>query len=373
MRQLRAVMFACLLLGASSPAAAQYIGSASCGGSECHTKRELTWWSREPGGKEHKNSLATLDRAPDKSQRYAQAVKLQDYKDPKGMCLQCHGTPQLIGGLPEGVGCEGCHNPAAKWKQYHSNNYKPENYKQSVGLGMADLKGNTKQWVKVCTDCHKLDGKTQYDPLVEDGHPDGRRWNVSAKYALVAAHWKATTQALYTPDKVKSGVGVTPPATETKPDPAEKPDKPPEKPDESEKPTEKPLDKRNSGPPIVPRAGSGGGGRPPKLPPASPPAPADPVPASPAPRVEASPLTLPLPQPTTPGEMLAALQGRVAAFLTRLLKDDVTPSQPLQPLPAPAQVSGPDAELLQLQAEALALAVEALNLKAKAPPKPPDK
>ena len=85
-----------------------------------------------------------------------------------------------------------------------------------------------------------------------------------------------------------------------------------------------------------------------------------------------SPLNLPAPPPTTPSEMLASLQSRVAGYLTRLLRDGVTPQQPLKP-PAPALISSPDAELLQLQAEALALAIEALNLRVKPASKPPDK
>ena len=191
MRSRVALIGGALLLWFAPGANAQYLGSGSCGGAECHTKRELTWWSREEkGGKEHKNSLGIFERSADKSKRYAETVKLADFMDPKGMCMQCHGTPQLIGGEREGVGCEGCHNPGGKWKPYHANNSKPENYRQSVGMGMADLKGNTKAWVKVCTDCHVLDGKPQYDALTGDGHPDGRRWNVGAKYAGVSKHWK---------------------------------------------------------------------------------------------------------------------------------------------------------------------------------------
>ena len=203
MRSRVALIGGALLLWFAPGANAQYLGSGSCGGAECHTKRELTWWSREEkGGKEHKNSLGIFERSADKSKRYAETVKLADFMDPKGMCMQCHGTPQLIGGEREGVGCEGCHNPGGKWKPYHSNNSKPENYRQSVGMGMADLKGNTKAWVKVCTDCHVLDGKPQYDALTGDGHPDGRRWNVGVKYAGVSKHWKPETAALYTAEKV---------------------------------------------------------------------------------------------------------------------------------------------------------------------------
>ena len=376
-----------LLLWFAPGASAQYLGSGSCGGAECHTKRELTWWSREEkGGKEHKNSLAIFERAADKSKRYAETVKLADFMDPKGMCMQCHGTPQLIGGEREGVGCEGCHNPATKYKPFHANNSKPEHYRQSVSMGMADLKGNTKAWVKVCTDCHVLDGKPQYDALTGDGHPDGRRWNVGAKYAGVSKHWKPETAALYTAEKViarasidRGGGGPAPVGPE-KPPPVG-PEKPPPVGPEKPPPVgpEKPPPVGPAKPPPVgpvkpPPAGpvkpaTVGPVVPPPVAPAVP-APVDP---DPRPRGNVSPLSLPAPPPTTASEILAALQSRVAGYLTRLLRDGVTPAQPLNPLPAPARIASPDAELLQLQAEALALAVEALNLRVKPAPKPPDK
>jgi hypothetical protein len=71
------------------------------------------------------------------------------------------------------------------------------------------------------------------------------------------------------------------------------------------------------------------------------------------------------PPPASASELHAALQSRLAIFLTRLLQSGVTPDVRLQPLPAPPRVSGPDAELLQLQADSLALAIEALNIRTK--------
>ena len=71
------------------------------------------------------------------------------------------------------------------------------------------------------------------------------------------------------------------------------------------------------------------------------------------------------PPPSTASELHAALQSRLANFLTRLLESGVTPDVPLTPLPALPRVNGPDAELLQLQGDSLALAIEALNLRTK--------
>ena len=250
---------------------------------------------------------------------------------PRACVCMCHGTPQLIGGEREGVGCEGCHNPGGKWKPYHSNNSKPENYRHISRYGdggpQAEIRRRGSRSAPIAT-CWT--GSRRYDALTGDGHPDGRKWNVGVKYAGVSKHWKPETAALYTAEKVIAraridrggGVSALPP--DRKPQPAEKPRRRPKNrlqsdPKSRASPTRRSRGDRQD---RRPRTGQADTGRTGQTDAAESPRRRLPSTRS-APEHDAGDclsLSLPTPPPTTASEILAALQSRVAGYLTRLFE-----------------------------------------------------
>ena len=124
----------------------------------------------------------------DNSEKYAKAVGSRTSQDPKGMCVKCHATYVAKALTLEGVGCEGCHGPASGYREFHSKS--PKDTPALSSGAMRDIQMKPVAWVKTCRDCHVLDGKSEYDALIEAGHKDNRRWNVSDKFAGVSTHWQ---------------------------------------------------------------------------------------------------------------------------------------------------------------------------------------
>jgi len=398
-----------LVLGAccigASPARAQTnTGYQSCGGQECHTKSgEIEWLTDKPGGKEHKASLLKMRQARENSEKYAKAVNLDNFENQTGMCVKCHATYVDKGKTLEGVGCEACHGPASGYRQFHSQT--PKDYAGAVQQGMRNLQAKPATWVKECRDCHVLDGKPEYEALIEAGHKDNARWNVVKKYQGVSAHWK---KVMHIPAVIEAALkGINPPraavatATSTAPGPAAPApaSAPPAAPGPAPSaPTPPPttVPAATAPPSRVAASGAGPSPKPPmgtasgsnaKVPATlsnsrvsaptvvPPPAPLPTV-ATPAPStlpvaVDPSPLALTLPPAVTATGLMAALQDRLAGLLESLLRKNVVPAVPLQPVDLTPQITGPDADFLRLQSEALALAIEALNLRAR-PPATPD-
>ena len=378
------------------------VGYTSCAGSECHTRSgEIGWLTDQDGGKQHRNSLNKLRKSPDDSEKYAKAVGLANFEDPNGMCVKCHAVKAKT---LEGVGCEACHGGGTGYREYHSQ--MPKDYQGSLQRGMRDLDQKPANWIKVCRDCHVLVGRPEYAKLISDdvGHKDGAKWNVAKKYSTIQTHWKKSTGAvMYTEAQIASAaegkvVDIAAGSKETPTPSVAKPDNPVTSP--SSPPGATPARVIPSG--VPPAAG-------PTTAPANPttiskaPAPKESptpapmvrsgtptanVPATPAmtppttaatspsatpvmPMVSVvSPLSIAPPPPVSAQGLLAAFQDRVEALLTSLLQRNSAPPAPLTP-PAPAAVSGPDAELLRLQYEAIRLAVEALNLKPRPGGGPP--
>ncbi|HJR61914.1 MAG TPA: hypothetical protein VJ813_21070 [Vicinamibacterales bacterium] len=376
-----------LLFGGVVAHAQTFKGVGTCGGSECHSRSgEVDWLGKQPGGKEHRESLRRLKGSADVSEKYAKAVGLDNVFEPKGMCLECHGTYIEAAKTTEGVGCEGCHGAAGNYRDFHART--PKDYRGAVGRGMRDLQGKPTAWTRVCKDCHVLSDKPEYVALLDAGHKEGNRWKPQDKYTGVQAHWKRVS---YKVDVVAAAAAGKPVTVAVAPTPTPTPTPEPAPPPAAPGPTTPPPGAPAGTPAKFSPAGSATSpaGKTTRPEPAPAPAtvpppmarPADPIPApAPAdPRMSGtapgmpSPLGLVAPPPVTPAELLAALQSRVAGFFTRLLGSNVTPDVPLKPLPAPAGIAGPDEELLRLQAEALALAIEALNLKVKTARPPSEK
>lgn len=89
-----------------------------------------------------------------------------------------------------------------------------------------------------------------------------------------------------------------------------------------------------------------------------------------APAPEAVPTGPQATLPTTPAGIVAAVQGRIAALLDRLLGAGVSAPTPVTPPERKTVYRGPDADLLRLQEEVIALALEALG--SKPAPKTPE-
>ena len=103
--------------------------------------------------------------------------------DPKGSCATCHGTT-LKGAVVDGVTCESCHGPASGYVDVHQQKGA---YRQSVAAGLADTQKNPDAWAPMCVKCHVLkDAK-----LIQAGHPSGDDFDLGAKFASVALHWKS--------------------------------------------------------------------------------------------------------------------------------------------------------------------------------------
>jgi hypothetical protein len=369
---------AVLLIPASTVFGQTYTGYQSCAGQECHTKSgEVDWLTSKPGGQEHRGSLGKIRQARDNSEKYAKAVKLANFEDPKGMCVKCHGTFVAKAQTLEGVGCEACHGPAGGYREFH--NQTPKDYAGAVSRGMRNLQRKPAAWVPLCRDCHVLDGRPEYTALIEEGgHKDGARWRVQAKYEGVAFHWKKAGPS-YTPAIIAAVAAGKPVDIPAAPAPAPTAAPAPAPPPAAAPPVVPPAAQPQV--PTPPAAGQPRAGAPVQTRPApvaNTPAPAAIlVPPPPAaapmggePPVVSSPLGLTPPPPVTASGLIAALQDRVAGLLESLLRSNTVPAVPLKAPDLSPRVSGSDAEFLRLQSEALALAVEVLNLRAKPPATP---
>ena len=161
----------------------------TCADSNCHIA-EHRWLTSEPGAREHYSSIARLEASRVKATAYAQAVGLQNFMAPAGMCIHCHGSQ--AGSGVTGVGCESCHGPAARYLAFHART--PRDYDGAVRLGLQDLRNKPEKWVGGCRDCHDLD-QLRYRALTKAGHPDGAGWKASRAVAGIDKHWKATYSA----------------------------------------------------------------------------------------------------------------------------------------------------------------------------------
>ena len=204
------------------------------------------------------------------------------------MRTQCHGTPPLIGGEREGVGCEGCHNPGGNGSPITRTIPNPSITANQSVWGWRTSRETRRRGSRSAPTATCWMGSRRTHALTGDGHPDGRRWNVGAKYAGVSKHWKPETAALYTAEKVVARARVDrgtggaaeteakgeepkPKGEEPKPKGAEAKPKPDEPKPKAEEPKESRRAKGEAG-----AEGKAGGTKPTAEPP--PPPPADPGP-----------------------------------------------------------------------------------------------
>jgi hypothetical protein len=354
-----------LVAGAAATASAQpyqTVGKAKC--VNCHDHESEKIWSEKKDGpppNNHLNALRQLEMP--KSELFARAIGLADPYDAKGACAGCHGTT-LKGNVIDGVTCESCHGAASGYLDVHQQK---DAYRQAVGLGLADTRKNPDAWAPMCVKCHVLgDAK-----LIQAGHPSGDDFDLGAKFATVALHWKsiypnkaditararlsrvaittsrgpvAAPAAAAAPPSLTAAAGVSAAAAPAAPM------------------TSAPVAAR---PPVA--APSSAALAPPRvvatLRPSAPAASISAAAAPPLAIVPPAPIAI-LALPLSPSAAVAAVQGRLIVLLDSLLRRDARAVVRIAP-PAPTRYEGPDADLLRLQDEVLGLAIESL---ATAPP-----
>jgi hypothetical protein len=400
-----------LTLGLSATAAAQAtnVGRGKC--VDCHDhKDEKDWALTRDGdgkGKQHINAFNQLEDP--KAAKFAAALGVDPY-DPKSTCVKCHAT--VLRGEPvDGITCESCHGPGSQYLVPHQTKGA---YQQAVGLGMKDVVKKPQAWARDCLTCHVLGAYEGDAKIAAAGHPTGDDFDLSRKYVNVALHFTSK----YTANEVLAAggnlrtqllaklKGTSAPATPSPATPvaANPPVAPPPTTPAAPKPTPGPTATPPSvtptptapAPPTpsVPAATATGttaakpapppvtpaqrpiSAPPPGLPAAPPAAVPTPAPATavtteatvaaPDPMAMAPEPTL----PTTPAGIVAAVQGRIAALLDRLLGAGVSAPVQVTPPQRKTVYRGPDADLLRLQEEVIALALEALGNK-PAPKTPP--
>lgn len=348
---------------AAAPAA---IGPAKCTSCHDHERQTTQWRTTEPAqgqGKAHVNALKRLDDA--RAANYAKAIGLGDTYDPRGACVRCHATV-FRGVANAGVSCESCHGPAGDYLEPHQQKGA---YATAVGLGLRDLRQKPAAIGRLCADCHRLDDRR----LAAAGHPDGAAWDVGAGLARIA-HWSARYDAALVaaaagPRRLSGGApaavaagpaaatagrtaGATPRAAEpwdwSQPVAALPADYVPD-PAPSAAAATTPAAATRARPPTAVAPASIAEERP-----------AVPLGRGPAaPAIEtAAPGAGPAARPAPVD--VAARRGQALRALEALLRRGAR-APGLPPPRAPAELGGPDSELLRLQEEALVLALEALR------------
>jgi hypothetical protein len=352
----------------------QTLGKAKC--INCHDHENEKTWSEKKDGpppNNHLNALRQLEMP--KAELFAKAIGLADPYEAKGSCAGCHGTT-LKGNVIDGVTCESCHGAASGYIDVHQQKGA---YRQAVGLGLADTQRNPDAWAPMCVRCHVLNDAR----LIQAGHPSGDDFDVGAKFATVALHWKSiypnkadiaararTARAAITASRgpvaapamaapvaasspapsVAVGAGAPVSAASAAPMPvAPRPS--------ALSPSAAGMPARASAA-LRPSAGVAAS-------PASAASSTDPA-RQPPPLAPIAILALPL----SPSAAVAAVQGRVIMLLDSLLRRDARAVVHITP-PPPVRYQGPDAELLRLQDEVLALAIESLATAPAAPSRKP--
>ena len=379
------------------------VGRGKC--VDCHDhKDEKEWALTRDGdgkGKQHFNALNQLNDA--NAPKYAKAINVADPYDTKSTCVKCHATV-VRGSADDGVTCESCHGPGSAYLVPHQTKGA---YQESLKLGMKDVVKKPQAWARDCVTCHVLGANAGDAELAAAGHPSGADFDVARKYVPVALHWTNK----YTGNEVAAAIGnlrtellaKLKPTGAATPTPAAAPAAP------APAPTA-PVAAAPAAPaPATPSAPAPAAPAPSTTAvasaPAAPAAPAAARPAAPpaaAPRTAARPVTAPAPGlppsrpaavpatppaagttteptavapvaeaapvappalPSTPSGIVAAVQGRIAALLDRLLGAGVSAPTPVTPPDRKTVYRGPDADLLRLQEEVIALALEALGSK----------
>jgi hypothetical protein len=404
-----ALLGAALVVGVSTVAAAQArtnVGRGKC--VDCHDHKDENDWARtrdgDGKGKQHINAFNQLEDP--NAAKFAKAIGVDPY-DAKSSCVKCHATT-LRGEPVDGVTCESCHGPGSDYLVPHQDKGA---YTKALALGMKDVVKKPEAWARDCITCHVLGANAGDAALAAAGHPTGADFDLSRKYVNVALHY----QQKYTANQVASAAGniregllaklkgvsapAATPAAPTPAAPAPTPAAPAPTPaaPAPTTPTPAPATPAPTTPaPATPAPTTTAAAKPAAPPPTTAPAAPRPVAVPPPGLPSGRPAAVPTPPaaapttteptvvapaapvaaapeptlPTTPAGIVAAVQGRIASLLDRLLGSGVSAPLPVTPPGRKTVYRGPDADLLRLQEEVIALALEALGSK-PAPKTPP--
>jgi hypothetical protein len=183
-----------------------YLGVASCSSTACHgsttPKNDFgidqteyrTWGGKGPKPDKHFNAFTVLSQPL--GQRIARNMRIGDPTKARE-CLVCH-EPPVKKTLPsyakgDGVSCEHCHGPAAKWKESHAKGGVP--HEQNVALGMIDTKDLAVRAAQ-CLKCHLGTGDRRVDHvLIGAGHPD-LTFELDTFTGQMPVHWKTDKNPL---------------------------------------------------------------------------------------------------------------------------------------------------------------------------------
>lgn len=180
-------------------AAQQSVGTVNCASSTCHgsvtpwqnstvLQNEYTTWLRLD---KHAKAYATLFN--ERSQRIAKNLSLKDPAHRSKICLDCHAhnpPPALRGErhtVTDGVGCEGCHGPAGKWINTHTN---PDtSHAQNVANGLYPT-NRPREQATLCLSCHFGDeSRFVTHRIMGAGHPR-TSFELETFAALAPAHYQ---------------------------------------------------------------------------------------------------------------------------------------------------------------------------------------
>lgn len=357
-----------LLSARPSAQASAVVGPNQC--INCHDHESERAWSgtREQAevlrlfpdrGKQagHVNSKNQLEDPKAAKFTAAAGMTNGDPYDPNGVCIKCHAVDPAAN---DGVSCESCHGPARSYLTIHKSlaDQKPHpatGYAQDVKAGMRDIVGKPEVWARQCMTCHIMTTDPKFAALIKAGHPSGKDFDLSVKYAPVALHFKSGKDKYSRAQVAEIWTRVTA-GTLAVPSPA--PPSPP--PALVIPPPAGPTPESARGAP----GPAPGGGKAPAV---------DKSQATTAdkaddkgaesrmPDTSADNRPPPLRPSATPSPSLAAAQGQLIAALTKLLNDHASMPVRAGTTVRPIPYQGPDAALLELQSEAIALALQVLG------------
>jgi hypothetical protein len=195
-------------LGAQPPAAPRHapspeaaaprvVGVAGCAAAGCHNDQrpagspgsEYGAWVHDPHGRAYETVQSAKYRAI--LDRLAGSAYAED------LCLKCHATPAPGSSplprelLADGVGCEGCHGPAEKWRTAHYQGWWKglDSERKWREYGLYPTKDLARR-VEQCAECHvgTADKDVNHD-LIAAGHPR-LAFEYTAYHHLLPRHWR---------------------------------------------------------------------------------------------------------------------------------------------------------------------------------------
>ncbi len=191
------------------------MGAASCSAVSCHGGTEMqagsasaytTWRTRDP----HSRAYGVLENAL--SQQIAANLVRPD-KEPippqrDSRCLDCHVRQDATSAreaptysLEDGVSCESCHGPAARWIDAHWSSWRDRaaSDQERRELGMVLTTDLVVRATK-CAGCHVGDARRRVDhDLIAAGHPR-LLFEFSSYLANLPKHWDVAKEKRDTPD-----------------------------------------------------------------------------------------------------------------------------------------------------------------------------